>query len=226
MQATATHAAECPSIDMDQMNSVPVLPKDLMVELGAADRPRLAELCRECTDFFELVEGQSGGTATADEILGPLPVHVSTGTKRVFGVERGQELVGVVEILEGFPRPNEWQIGLLLISPHLRGAGLGTEIWLGVRGWVSRQGGKVVRLVVQKQNPAARCFWEKQGFEVEKETVLTVGSLSSSVWVMLLHLVEAARLEASKSLIELARGRGDQSDDESDGSSLGNTPSD
>lgn len=174
----------------DQMNSVPVLSQDRVVELRAADRPRLAELCRDCTDFFELVEGQSGGATTADEILGPLPAHVATGTKRVFGVERGRRLVGVVDILEGYPGPNEWQIGLLLISPRLRGAGLGTDTWFGVRRWVSRQGGKLVRLAVQKQNPAARCFWEKQGFRVEKEAVLTVGRLSSAVWVMLLHLAE------------------------------------
>jgi ribosomal protein S18 acetylase RimI-like enzyme len=175
------------------MSSVQAFPRDFAVDLRAADRPRLAELCRECTDFFELVEGQAGGTTTADEILGPLPAHVASGTKRVFGLERGQRLVGVVEILEGFPRPNEWQIGLLLISPHFRGAGLGTDTWLCIRSWVSRQGGQHVRLVVQKQNPAARRFWEKHGFTVEKETVLTVGRLSSSVWVMLLHLDEAAQ---------------------------------
>ncbi len=178
---------------MKPIDTFSVLPRDLAVDLHAADQPRLAELCRECTDFFELVEGQPGGTTTADEILGPLPSHVATGTKRVVGVEREQRLVGVVEILEGFPGPNEWQIGLLLISPRVRGTGLGTDTWLGAGSWISRQGGKLVRLVVQKQNPAARRFWEKHGFNVEKETVLTVGKLSSSVWVMLLHLAEAAQ---------------------------------
>jgi ribosomal protein S18 acetylase RimI-like enzyme len=175
------------------MSSLPVFPRGLAVDLRAADQPRLAELCRECTDFFELVERQPGGAATAAEILDPLPTHIATGTKRVIGVERGRRLVGVVEVLEGFPGPNEWQIGLLLMSPHVRGAGLGTETWLGVRSWVSQQGGKLVRLVVQKQNPAARGFWEKHGFSVQRETVLTVGQLSSSVWVMLLHLAEAAQ---------------------------------
>jgi ribosomal protein S18 acetylase RimI-like enzyme len=71
---------------------------------------------------------------------------------------------------------------------------LGASIWLDVRRWISRQGGKLVRLVVQKQNAEARRFWEKQGFDLEKEAVVTIGRLSSPVWVMVLHLAEAAQL--------------------------------
>lgn len=174
------------------MSSVPAWSRDVGLDVCAPDRLRLAELCRECTGFFELVEGQPGGLRTADEILGPPPAHVVSGTKRVFGVERGDRLIGVVEILAGYPGPDEWQIGLLLLSPDVRDAGLGTRVWLGVRSWVSRQGGKLVRLVVQKQNPAARRFWEKQGFTVEKEMVVPAGRLSSSAWVMVLHLAEAS----------------------------------
>jgi ribosomal protein S18 acetylase RimI-like enzyme len=168
------------------------LPSIREIDLGAADRPRLARLCGEGTDFFELVEGQPGGATTADEILGPLPAHVTTGTKRVFGIEQGERLVGVIEILQGFPEPDEWQVGLLLISPEFRGAGLGTSAWLAMRDQISKQGGKLVRLVVQQQNPGARRFWGKHGFTVERETVLTVGKLASSVWVMRLHLAEAS----------------------------------
>jgi hypothetical protein len=49
--------------------------------LTAADRGRLKMLCRECTEFFELVEGQPGGSETADEIFGPLPSSVTSGAK-------------------------------------------------------------------------------------------------------------------------------------------------
>jgi ribosomal protein S18 acetylase RimI-like enzyme len=99
----------------------------------------------------------------------------------------------VAEILEGFPGPSEWQIGLLMVLPHLRGIGLGTNVWLGIRDWICRQGGTLVRLIVQKQNSGARRFWEKNGFSVEKEAIVKVGKLSSTVWVMLLRLGEAAQ---------------------------------
>jgi ribosomal protein S18 acetylase RimI-like enzyme len=178
------------------MSLLPDFSRERAVELGAADQLRLADLCRQCTEFFELVEGQAGGPLTADEILGPLPERVTSGRKRVFGIEREDSLVGVVEILEGFPRPSEWQIGLLLVLPRLRSVGLGTNVWLGIRDWICRQGGSLVRLIVQKQNPEARRFWEKNGFSVEREDVVEVGKLSSTVWVMWLHLEAAAQAVA------------------------------
>jgi ribosomal protein S18 acetylase RimI-like enzyme len=139
-----------------------------VVELHPFDLARVVELCRQCTDFFELVAGQPGGEATAEEILGPLPGHVTSGTKWVFGIEQRGELLGVVECLEGFRARDEWQVGLLVILPRLRRSGLGTDIWVSAREWISRRGGRLVRLIVQQQNPAARRFWERHGFQVEK----------------------------------------------------------
>ena len=43
---------------------------DLALEpLRPTDRDRLIELCRACTDFFELIEGRPGGAESADELL-------------------------------------------------------------------------------------------------------------------------------------------------------------
>ncbi len=171
---------------------VPAWSRDGAVELGPAHRLRLAELCRQCTDFFALIEGRPGGVATAEEILGPLPDHVVPGTKRVFGIERAGDLVGVVEILAGFPGPGDWQIGLLLLAPPVRNAGMGTGLWRDLRTWIAAQGAATVRLVVQQQNPSARRFWERQGFRLEREAVVTAGTLASPVWVLRLHLAVAA----------------------------------
>lgn len=169
------------------MSAIPTIQGTHVVELGAADQSRLSELCRLCSDFFELIEGQPGGPATAAEILGPLPEHVTSGTKRVFGIERGSELIAVVELLDGFPRRGEWYVGLLLVVPPLRREGLGTKIWVGLRDWIRSQGGAVVRLVVQKQNRRALTFWERQEFHVEQEVVMSIGMLSSPSWKMVLH---------------------------------------
>lgn len=164
-----------------------------MLALHEGDEPRVAEFCRRCTDFFELVEGQPGGPATAAEILGPLPERVASGTKRVFGIERAGDLIGVAELLEGLPGPNDWYIGLLALLPELRRGGLGTDVWLGLRDWIEGREAAVVRLVVQKQNPPARTFWEKQGFTIEEETLVKVGRLESPAWTMSLRLAAAAQ---------------------------------
>ena len=150
--------------------------------LTAADRGRLETLCRECTDFFELVEGQRGGSETAAEILGPLPSNVTSGAKWILGLERGDELIGVVELLAGFPLPNEWYVGLLLLRPDARCAGAGTIVWENLRKGMKTEGAVAARLLVQRQNPGARRFWERQGFAVEKEIVAKVGKLESQAW--------------------------------------------
>jgi ribosomal protein S18 acetylase RimI-like enzyme len=169
------------------MSAFPIVTAASVVLLDQRDQSRLSELCRQCTDFFALVEGQAGGSETAAELLGPLHGDV-TGTKLVFGIARRGVLVGVAELLEGFPGPKDWYVGLLLLVPAARGKGLGTEVWLGLRDWMHGRGAAVVRLVVQKQNLPARAFWAKNGFTVEKEIVGKVGKLESPAWRMVFHL--------------------------------------
>lgn len=71
------------------------------VRLGPPDLSRLKELCIACSAFFEVIEGQAADEATAVEILGPLEPRYRHGTKHVWGVEAGGELIAVAELLEG-----------------------------------------------------------------------------------------------------------------------------
>lgn len=151
--------------------------------LTACDRDRLKHLCRDCKDFFECVEGQPGGREAADELLGPLPSTLA-GTKHVLGVERDGALIGVVELLAGYPTLNTWCVGLFLLRPDVRGAGAGTALWQELRPWMIQEGAMAARLIAQKQNPSARRFWERQGFRVEKELLATAGRLESQAWLM------------------------------------------
>jgi ribosomal protein S18 acetylase RimI-like enzyme len=152
--------------------------------LTLADHQRLESLCLACTDFFQRIEDQPGGRETAAELLGPLAPDVSSGEKSLVGVENGGELVGVVELLAGFPQPQEWYVGLLLLRPDRRGAGAGTAIWEHLRQRMTQEGATSVRLIVQHQNPRARRFWERQGFAVDREMVAKAGKLESPVWLL------------------------------------------
>jgi ribosomal protein S18 acetylase RimI-like enzyme len=152
--------------------------------LTLADHEHLETLCFACTEFFHCIEGQPGGRETAAELLGPLAPDVSSGEKSLVGVEIGGELVGVVELLAGFPRLNEWYVGLLLLHPDVRGAGAGTAIWEHLRQRMTQEGTTTVRLIVQQQNTRARRFWERQGFAVERELVAKAGKLGSPVWLL------------------------------------------
>ncbi|MCP9848747.1 GNAT family N-acetyltransferase [Cyanobium sp. Morenito 9A2] len=145
--------------------------------------------------------GQPDGSETAAELLGLLAPEVSSGEKSLVVVEIGAELVGVVELVAGFPRPDQWYVGLLLLHPDQRGAGAGTAIWEHLRQRMIQEGASTVRLLVQKQNPRARRFWERQGFAVEKEMVARTGRQESPVW--LLHRSLQAEQQASDTFMKI-----------------------
>jgi ribosomal protein S18 acetylase RimI-like enzyme len=169
---------------------LPTIPDVDVVRLEEADLPRLSRFCGDCTAFFELVEGQPGGEATAAEILGPLDPEHARGTKHVFGVQLNDELIGVADLLQGYPSAGEWFIGLLLLHPEQRGTGLGARLCAEIVEWIRVQGGNAVRLVVQHQNPLARVFWERQGFSVEREAE-SGGRHHSRVWILLRRIEDA-----------------------------------
>ena len=155
-----------------------------VVRLDEGDLPVLCRLCLSCTSFYELVEGRPTTEATAAEILGPLDSEYAHGVKHVWGVKRGGELIAVADLLQGHPDARDWYIGLLLIDPDHRRKGLGAQLCAGILNWIGSLGGSTIRLIVQQQNPGARSFWERQGFEIEREVLNTSGRRESLVWIL------------------------------------------
>jgi ribosomal protein S18 acetylase RimI-like enzyme len=168
----------------DMPQDLPLVDGLRVVRLGVSDRARLSALCAACTDFFELIEGQPGGDATAAELLGPLEPPHADKPRHVWGLEEDEQLIGVIELLQGHPLPEDWYIGLLLLDPAHRRRGLGAKVGTATVNWIRSHGGALVRLVVQKQNPDARAFWERQGFSVEREVVKQFGRRESAAWIL------------------------------------------
>lgn len=152
------------------------------VPLGSEHLAELTRFCAACSDFFSLVEGRPGGAETAAELLAPLPDNLARATHHRFGIRRNDRLDAVVELLEGHPAPTEWFVGLLLLHPDARGDGLGAVVWDSVRAWMVARRGSVAWLIVQKQNPGARRFWERHGFTVHSELTIALAALESPAW--------------------------------------------
>lgn len=146
------------------------------------DRPRVAELCRRTTDFFELVEGHPASEASAAEVLEVAPPGVLATNKFVLGLRREGVLVGLVDLVDGYPAPGTWYVGLLLLDPAERGRGLGTLIWSELEAHIRHNGGHTVGLIVQNQNPGARRFWEARGFMVDGEVEQILPHITNRVW--------------------------------------------
>jgi len=138
-----------------------------VVQLGAEDVPALRKLVERCHVFMELVYGAVEPDA-AEQILEGLPPGRTSEDKFVFGLYANgtKELLGVLDAVRGFPEPDEWIIGLFLLDPAHRRAGLGARFISAFEQWVRGQGASGLRLVVQEQNPDALRFWQRQGYEV------------------------------------------------------------
>lgn len=170
------------------MDSISAIGGGSAIKLHSVDISRLAELCRACTAFYELVEGQAPTDETAANILGPLDPEYADGIKHVWGIEIHGDLVAVAELLQGHPTSCEWYIGLLLVNPQRRREGLGAQFCRMILDWIVLRGGTTVRLVVHQQNVAAQRFWQRQGFSAERDVKKKSGRLHGQVSVFVRSL--------------------------------------
>lgn len=143
-----------------------------VVQLGAEDVPALRGLVERCHAFMTLVYGAVEPDA-AEQILEGLPPGKTLEDKFVLGLyaDGTKELVGLLDAVRAFPEPDEWIIGMLLVDPDHRRAGLGARFVTAFEAWVRGQGASGIRLVVQEQNPDALRFWQKQDYEVTGMTL-------------------------------------------------------
>jgi ribosomal protein S18 acetylase RimI-like enzyme len=140
--------------------------------LGLADLPAIDRLYARCADFWLLVED---AIPTADELMHELPPGVAAHDKHVLGVDADGELVALIDFVRGFPEPDAWYVGLLVVAPEARGSGLGAALYAHAEETVRARGGTAMRLIVQEQNPRALAFWRRQGFVYEATTTQRVG---------------------------------------------------
>ena len=147
-----------------------------------ADATAVRDFCRRCSAFFALVAAESDADEAARSLLEARPISIAPVRKHVVGILRGNECVAIVDLLEDFPQPAEWYVGLLLLAPDERHHGLGTAIWNAMEAWLRLQGVRRIRLIVQEQNPHAAQFWQSVGFHANGQVEQVFGSRTNLCW--------------------------------------------
>lgn len=136
--------------------------------LGLDDSSAVRDLCERCRGFVALVTGSQPSAAELDawatEILVDRPPGYPDAQKWVLGMEGPDGLVGVWDLMLGYPGPDAAFVGLFVLDPTQRGAGQGRRALDRIERWVVDQGIRSIRLAVQMNNPRARVFWERAGF--------------------------------------------------------------
>ena len=125
-------------------------------------------------------------TGEAARTFSELPPGMDRSAKTVLGVYAEGVLVGVIDLVDGFPTGNTAMLGLLLIAGTHRRRGLGARSVGAVRELVATWGTcDRIRLAVVRDNVAGLAFWSAMGFSATGETQpWRQGSVESEIVVM------------------------------------------
>ncbi len=147
------------------------LPDFSITRLSQQDIEALQGLYEACNDFNLLVDGLPCERDAAEKTFQDLPPGNSIDDKFLWGLFRQKhELVGVLDVVRGYPDETTWWIGLLLLAPQIRSHHLGEKVVKGFTDYVKKKGGSAVMLGVVEENAQAFRFWSKMGFEFVRQT--------------------------------------------------------
>lgn len=94
-----------------------------------------------------------------------IPNQFDSSKKVVIGIFIADELIGVIDLLRGFPNNETAMLGLLLLTEKRQGQGLGKksfdELLLFLTEWPEI---KKIRISVVASNSEVLTFWTKLGF--------------------------------------------------------------
>jgi GNAT superfamily N-acetyltransferase len=146
----------------------------------------LQRLFEQCADYVMIVDGEGVSPSAAQETFESVPPGIPLSDKFVYGLfDRAGGLVGMLDVVRGYPDESTWWIGLLMLAPEVRGRGLGRKWVAGFLEYARSEGGKAVMLGVVEENTAAYRFWQGMGFELVRQTEpRTFGKKIQTVFVM------------------------------------------
>lgn len=133
--------------------------------LGVADRAAVAELFAATPDYAARLSGRGPTEADVRELFESRPPGVDADAKVVLGWFEGGELVGVADLVRGFPRTGVAYVGLLLVRGDRQGRGTGRALHEDLVRLARRWGATTMRLGVVAANAAgAEPFWHACGY--------------------------------------------------------------
>ena len=110
----------------------------------------------------------SGGVqppAAAENVFSSLPDGFSSANKFVYGIELDSMLIGCMDLLRGYPKPDTVMLGLLLLQESHQGKGFGRESFFMMENLLQEWPEiKKIRICVVESNGEVLGFWKKLGF--------------------------------------------------------------
>jgi len=150
------------------------------------DEPAVQAVFERCAAFNIVVEGRPPGPNAASEFFGMAPDGWRSEEIDKLGVQdRDGRMISLMESVAGYPAPGVTHLGLLMLEPRARGAGLGGGLYRAYEEWAASRGAERIRLGVVADNEPGHRFWIRMGFtETSRTEPQSMGEKIQTIRVM------------------------------------------
>ena len=131
--------------------------------MNDSDAEAILEFCKENTQYYEYCQAEP----TLEQVLSDLhlaPPGIGPEDKYYVGFYQDDDLVAVMDLVDGFPEDSIVFIGFFMMSKRLQGQEIGSSMIREVSEYLKNVGMTYVRLAIDKGNPQSTHFWKKNGF--------------------------------------------------------------
>lgn len=95
-----------------------------------------------------------------------IPPNCVIEQKIYISIWENGKVIGVLDLIEGFPEQTSCWIGLLLVHGDLQGKKIGSNIVHAILNAANASGYKSIQLGVIENNVKGIDFWQKHGFTI------------------------------------------------------------
>jgi GNAT superfamily N-acetyltransferase len=137
----------------------------LIRELGpATDLPAVTAAYHEAADYWLLADRTPPDDAKAAAFFTEAPPGCDPKKSHHLGLFVDNRLRGLAELSFGFPEKRDAYLGLMVLSPRLRGQGHGRAFLAKVEELARAAGAPRLYLAVLQENARGQSFWMREGF--------------------------------------------------------------
>ncbi len=135
--------------------------------LDVAEAESVLRFCEQNEQFYRYCDMQPSLEQVRRDMT-VAPEGVEPARKHYVGFLDGDQIVAVMDYIEGYPDPESGYIGFFMMNMSLQGRGIGSAIIAEATDYLRSVGVKRLRLAIASDNPQANHFWKKNGFVVVK----------------------------------------------------------
>ena len=133
-----------------------------------SDVDSILNFCQKNSQFYEYCEAEP----TREQVLNDLhiaPLGISLSDKYYIGFFQKETLIAVMDLIDGYPEPDNAFIGFFMMRKELQGQQIGSAIIQETAAYLKTIGKTAIQLGIDKENPQSTHFWSKNGFHVIRE---------------------------------------------------------